>query len=314
MIDPQRLLDWPFPEMVQSYEARDTQLYGLSAGFGADPMDERQLAYVLEDGAWDRPLKTLPTMATVLCRPPQWYKDPAVGFDWRGMVYGEQHVHIHEPLPAAATIRGREKIIGVLDRGEGRGAILIVERRIVDDATGELLAVVSGPVVLRHDGGFGGPSGPLPERVEMPDRPADRKSIIATLPQAALLFRLHGDVNPLHAVPATASAQKFARPILHGFCTLAHACHALVRDYLDFDAGRLAGFGARFSQPVFPGETIIIESWSEGGRVLFRAHVRERNVKVLDGGVALLAGTEAGNGNQDKAPAQAAAPVTGVVA
>ncbi len=304
MIDPARLLEWPFPEVVQSYSANDTILYGLSAGFGADPMDERDLRYVLERDAWGKDLLTLPTMATILCRPPQWYKDPGVGFDWRGMVYGEQHVTVHRPLPAAATVRGHEKIAAVFDRGEGRGAVLIVERHLFDEADGERLATISGPVVLRHDGGFGGASGPLPERVEMPDRLPDQQLRVATLPQAALLFRLHGDVNPLHAVPEAASRQGFARPILHGFATLAHSCAEMVRRLLDHDATRLASFGARFSQPVFPGETIVLDTWREPDRILFRAHVEDRGVKVLDGGVARLvpAGTaQAGHHTQQNA-------------
>jgi len=288
MIDPERLLAWPFPEIRQTYTERDTILYALSAGMGGDPMDERELSFLLEPSAWDRPLQVLPTMATVLCRPPQWYKDPAVGFDWRGMVYGEQHVTLHRPLPAAATLRGAEKITAVFDRGEGRGAILIVERNILDDADGGAVATISGPVVLRHDGGFGGASGPLPERVEMPDRAPDHQLYVPTLPRAALLFRLHGDVNPLHAVPQAAAKQNFVRPILHGFATLAHCCAEMIRTLAGHDAGRLTGFGARFSQPVFPGETIAIAAWNEGDRVLFRAHAQERGVKVLDGGVARI--------------------------
>ena len=296
MIDPQVLLGWPFPEIVQRYEACDTILYALSAGFGADPMNERQLRFVLEEEAWDRSLQAVPTMATILCRPPRWYLDPAVGFDWRGMVYGEQHVHIHRPLPGAGVVRGRERISGVIDRGEGRGAILIVERHIVDDTTGEPIATVSGPVMLRHDGGFGGPSGPLPERVEMPDRQPDFQTEMTTLPQAALLFRMHGDVNPLHAVPDAARAQGFERPILHGFATLGHACHVLLRDRLAYEAQHLRRFGARFSQPFFPGETLLLSTWVEDSRFLFRAHAKERGIKILDGGVAEIRVVPNGDG------------------
>ncbi|CAN5549414.1 hypothetical protein BH09PSE5_BH09PSE5_15870 [soil metagenome] len=111
---------------------------------------------------------------------------------------------------------------------------------------------------------------------------------LGTLPQAALLYRLNADYNPLHADPEIAAAGGFPRPILHGLCTFGVAAHAIVKAVCDYDAARLASINARFSAPVYPGETIDVELWQDGTRVSFRGWVRARNAKVLDNGLATL--------------------------
>jgi acyl dehydratase len=281
-IDYQRLKNWHFPDIEQSYRAKDTILYALGLGFGTDPVDRDQLRFVYEDG-----LKALPSMATVLAYPGQWSKNPETGIDWKQVVHGEQSFVIHKPLPAAATVIGRTAIEEIIDKGAGRGALVYSRRDVRDKETGELLASLNSTSFLRGDGGFGGPSGPTRPVHALPEDAPDIVCDLPTLPQAALIYRLSGDYNPLHADPSVAKAAGFPRPILHGLCTFGVAAHALLRRLCRYDPTRLKRMEARFSAPVFPGETVRTEIWREGrGRAGFRCRLIERDAIVINNGFA----------------------------
>ena len=281
-IDYQRLKNWPFADVEHSYRAKDTILYALGLGLGADPMDRDQLRFVCEDG-----LRALPTMATVLAYPGQFAKNPESGIDWKRVVHGEQSVVIHKPLPAAGTVVGRTVIEEIVDKGAGKGALLYSRRDVREKETGELLASLRSTSFLRGDGGFGGPSGPTPPVHALPERAPDIVCDIATLPQAALIYRLSGDYNPLHADPEIAAMAGFPRPILHGLCTFGVAGHALLRTLCGYDPTRLRRMEARFSAPVFPGETVRTEMWRDGqGRAGFRCRVVARDAVVINNGQA----------------------------
>jgi len=284
-IDYQRLKNWPFPEIEHSYTAKDSMLYALGLGFGADPMDKDQLRFVYEEG-----LRALPTMAVVLAYTGFWAKNPETGIDWRRVLHGEQGLVLHKPLPASGTVIGRTVIDEIIDKGAGKGALLYSHRDIRDKETGELLASIASTSFLRGDGGFGGPAGPTRPVHALPERAPDLAADIATLPQAALIYRLSGDYNPLHADPEIAASAGFPRPILHGLCTFGVAGHALLRTLCGYDPARLKRMQVRFSAPVFPGETIRTEIWREdGGRVAFRSKVLERDLVVLNNGLAEVA-------------------------
>jgi acyl dehydratase len=284
-IDPQALRNWPIPTIEQTYTERDTMLYALGLGFGCDPLDPHQLQYVYEDG-----LKVLPSMAVVLGYPGFWIGDSATGADWRKVLHGEQGFEIFKPLPPKGSVVGRSRVTGLIDKGADKGAVLLSERDVFDQATGELLCRLTSTTMLRGDGGFGGPSGPLPAPHAVPERPADIKLSIKTLPQAALIYRLSGDYNPLHADPAVATKGGFEKPILHGLCTFGVVCRALVEMVCDGEPSRLTRMQVRFSSPVYPGETIVTEAWNDGaGVVSFRARLAERNVVVINNGRAGIA-------------------------
>jgi acyl dehydratase len=201
------------------------------------------------------------------------------------MLHGEQRLVVHHPLPSAGTLVASNRVAGVVDKGAGRGALVYTVRELHDAVTGTLLATQTSTSFCRGDGGFGGPAAPVLEPHPVPAREADAFIDMRTLPQQALLYRLNGDLNPLHAAPAAARVAGFDRPILHGLCTLGVAGHALVRLLCDGDPHRLRALDARFSSPVFPGETIRVSAWHEAdGRAAFRAHVVERGACVLDNG------------------------------
>jgi acyl dehydratase len=284
-INPETLLNWHFPELEHSYAERDTMLYALGLGCGADPLDQGQLQFVYEDG-----LRALPSMAVVLGYPGFWISDPGTGVDWKKVLHGEQDITIFKPLPAAGTVIGRTRVTGVFDKGKEKGAVLVSERDVIDKASGDLLCRLTSTTMMRGDGGFGGSSGPLPAPHPLPDRAPDQTASIATLPQAALIYRLSGDYNPLHADPAVARSGGFDRPILHGLCTFGVVCRALLDMVCGNDPAKLRKMQVRFSSPVYPGETIVTELWKEaGGVVSFRARVAQRDLVVINNGRAEIA-------------------------
>lgn len=286
-IDVGKLKEWPFGSIEHTYTERDTALYALSIGFGADPLDESLLRFCSGPG-----LQAVPSMAAILGYPGQWMRHPDSGIDWVHVVHGEQRIRLHQTLPAAGTVVGRTRVERVVDKGPGKGAVILTSRTVTDAATGDLLAEVEQLNFCRTDGGFSNPGqssdappAPLPG---MPARAADWVCDIASRPETALLYRLSGDMNPLHADPAVARAAGFPRPILHGLATYGMAGHAVLKTGCGCDASRLRTLDARFSAPVYPGETMRVEIWREEGRALFRAKVVERDIIVLNNGQAEL--------------------------
>jgi acyl dehydratase len=286
-IDVATLKRWPFEPLTQAYTHSDTILYALGLGLGQDPLDPLQLRYTYEDG-----LQALPSMAVVLGSPGFFAKDPRTGIDWVKLLHGEQELELHAPLPAEATVVGLTKVTRLVDKGAGKGALMYSEREITDAATGARLATSRSVTFMRGDGGFaaaGQPSDePPPARPATPDTPPDTVFEWTTRPEAALVYRLSGDFNPLHADPKVAAAAGFEAPILHGLCSFGITGWALVSAVCGGDASRLRSIGTRFAAPVYPGETLRVEIWRHGDTVQFRTRVVERDIVVLSHGTATL--------------------------
>jgi acyl dehydratase len=204
-------------------------------------------------------------------------------------VHGEQRVKVFKALPAAATLIAHNQVISLSDKGLGKGAIAHVQRNIYEQRSGDLLAQATQVTFLRGDGGFSQDSGvsdPLPESLPaVPDREPDLEAQAASLPQAALIYRLSGDYNPLHADPKAAREAGFARPILHGLGTFGMAAHAVLKLCCEYDGTRMKAMSARFTAPVYPGETIRFQLWrAHHAGFQLRARVDSRNAVVLDNG------------------------------
>ncbi len=277
----ERVLAHKFGNVVQTYDVRDTLFYALSVGAGGDPVDPVEQRFVFE-----RNLVALPTQSAVLCHPGPWGADPAFEIDLPRILYAQQHMELHRPLPVSGRVRGCEKIVGLVDKGASKGVLMTLRRDLVDDATGEPLATLHATTMLRGDGGCGVTLGSTQAPHAVPDRAPDRRTEFATLPQLALLYRLNGDMNPIHADPDLARKLGFERPILHGLCSYAVAALALIETWCVGDATQLRSLGVRFTAPLYPGETLVVESWGDGSTLSFRALSKERGVKVLDNGVA----------------------------
>ncbi len=282
-IDYERLMARQFPEILTRYGWRDSVLYALGVGLGSDPLSASELHYVYE-----KDLQALPTMAVVLGHPGFWISEPDAGIAFRKVVHGEQSLVIHSQLPPEGALIARNSVEEIVDKGEGRGTILRVRRDLHDETTGALQSTQVMSMFCRDDGGFGGPPGRPAPVVEIPARAADAAVLRRTYPQAALIYRLTGDFNPLHADPEIARGAGFDRPILHGLATFGLAGYALLSACADGQASALREISCRFSAPVFPGETLRTDVWDEAGAVLFRCTAVERNQVVLDRGRAVI--------------------------
>ena len=293
MIDDRAVREWNFGEIVHAYTQRDTMLYalgiGMGMGMGANALNTGQLRFVYESQ-----LQAVPTMAAVLGTPGFWWRDPRAGVDFVKVVHGEQRLQIFKPLPPAATLVAHNKVLAITDKGSGKGAIVTISRTLIDQASKEVLAEGTSVSFLRGDGGFSDKSGvsdPAPESLPpVPEGAPDEVVELASLEQQALIYRLSGDYNALHADPDVAGKAGFERPILHGLCTYGMAAHAVLKAACAYDARRLRGLAVRFTSPVFPGETVRFEMWRRGDAGLhLRARIPARDVTVLNNGVVDLA-------------------------
>ncbi len=279
MLDYDKLKSWKIPDTRQAYSGKDTILYALGIGCGGLPVEQGDLKYVYEDG-----LQAFPSMALVLGYPGFWLQHADVGVDSRRLLHGDETMRLFAPLPSMGAVTGVTRVAEVYDKGQGRDAVLEIERNVVDDASGVLLATLTSSLVLRGGGGFGGPPGPPARVAAVPASPAHYVLDLPTVTQSALIYRLSGDLNPLHADPAVAAAAGFPQPILHGLCTLGMATRAIVRACFAESPAQLHQLGARFSAPLFPGETIRVEIWNGAGQGRFRCRSLERDAVVLTHG------------------------------
>jgi len=273
-----------YPLVEQQVLPRDAMLYALGIGFGENPIDPNQLKFVYE-----KDLRVFPTMAITLCYPGAAARTAAhTGLDMRKALHVFQSFELVAPIPLNRALIGENKITGVFDKGADRCILWTYENHIRDGASGQSICVLNGASMCLIGGGVGGPRGESRPRRKFPSRAPDAMRKIKTLPQAALIYRLSGDYNPFHVDPEMAEQGGFKHPILHGRCTFGIAGRAIVQALCADDALPLSKMEARFSSPVFLGETIRTEIWSEGRQVQFRSYVSERDVMVLDQGYAEL--------------------------
>lgn len=280
-LNAEKLLSLDIPDVEQTYGPRDCILYALGLGFGQDPIDENQLAFVYEKN-----LKVLPTYAVVQGYSAYWLRRDELGITWTHVVHGEHGLILHRPVQPQGTVIGRTRILDIVDKGADRGALVYSQRQIIDKASGDLLATLKQTTFCRADGGFGGASREQPAPHPIPARAPDLICDLPTRPETALIYRLSGDVNPLHADPAFAQAAGYPRPILHGLASFGIAGHALLKSLCGYDPARVKAMSGRFSAPVYPGETIRTEIWRDGDVISFRARVVERDVIAITNGCA----------------------------
>ncbi len=281
-IERDHLLNYRIPAVTQKVTRRDTILYALGIGLGDDPTDPRQLRFLYEQG-----LSALPTITTALAPSVSWMRRPDTGIDPDKVVHAEQSMVLHRALPVEGTFLSECRVLDVLDKGPGRGAVIHQERLIYDDR-GQLISTLRHTNFYLGGGGFGGPPGPAMLPFVPPNRAPDIVDLRRTLPQAALIYRLSGDYEPMHADPSIAAKMGFSRPILHGLCTFGIAGYSLLARCCDFDPTRLRSMEVRFTAPVLPGETLLTEIWRMPDGAVFRSRVAERDIIVLDRGYATL--------------------------
>jgi acyl dehydratase len=217
----------------------------------------------------------------------RWFCDPRSGVELAQVFHGEQELEIHRSLPPSGEVVGRMSIDAIYDKGAGSHAVVVQSRTLHDSETNSLLATARATLVVRGAGGFGGRESRLPTVRPTPACSADLRVVLQTRKDQAAVYRVSGDLNPLHIDPAAARRSGLDQPVLHGLCTYAMAGRAIVRAVCGGDHRRLRFLGTRFVAPIFPGETLNFEIWRAGeGLALFRACVQERQVTVLGNGIA----------------------------
>jgi len=277
--------------MLFDWTDRDTLLYALGVGAGID-----DLAFTTEN-SHDIPQQVLPTYAVICC--PAFGAAGKIGkFNWAMLLHGSQGIRLHAPLPPAGKLSVVTEVTDIQDKGEGKNAVVMLHGRGSDPDSGKLIAETTTTFVVRGAGGFGGERGEKPAAPEIPDREPDARIDLPTREDQALLYRLSGDRNPLHSDPWFAKEMAgFPTPILHGLCTYGVSGRALVAELGGGVAANITSIAARFSKPVFPGETLSTVIWrTEPGKAVFRTEVagssegEDARVVLDDGAVEYVAG------------------------
>ena len=271
-IDPDVALAAP-PRIDQfSWTSSDVLLYHLALGAGDPPTDARELRY-----AYEKDLHVLPSFGiiapTVHVTEPPKVESPGISIDLQTVVHGSQRIDVPGPIPTSGTATLSTKVIAVHDKGS---AAVIVNESTATTADGTLLWKGTSSIFARGAGGFGGDRGPSTSS-GAPERSPDHVIVTPTTPSQALLYRLLGDRNPLHADPEFAAGAGFPAPILHGLCTYGLVCKAVIDSVLDGDVARVAAYGGRFAGVVYPGETLRTSVWDEDGTLLIATSVDERD-------------------------------------
>ncbi|KAF8022638.1 hypothetical protein BT93_F0220 [Corymbia citriodora subsp. variegata] len=294
--DPQLLLSHRFPEVAFAYTERDAALYALGIGAcGRDPLDADELKYVYHENG-QQFIKVLPTFAALfsLQSMPDILQLPGLQCDPRLLLHGQQYIELYKPFPSSAHLQHKVSLAGLHDKG--KAAVLEVETKSFDQASGELLCMNRLTVYLRGAGGFSKSTEPFsysnypPNQARAVKIPKEKPFSVfedCTQPSQALLYRLSGDYNPLHSDPMIAKVAGFSRPILHGLCTMGFAARAIIKCICKGDPDMVKSISARFLLHVYPGETLATEMWVEGSRVIYQTRVKERNRVVLSGFVEL---------------------------
>jgi acyl dehydratase len=280
-LDVAKLRAYRIPSLKAHYDARDAIIYALGCGAGLGEIDETDLLY-------EKRLKTLPTMAVVLGRGDLWCMDPDTGLDWPQILHAGQRFTLHQPMAAQGSVSTESEILEISDKGPGKPALIAARRRVFDPVGG-LIADIEEVWIVRGAGGFGGERAfNFMQPDPMPDRAPELSLTLPTAKNQALLYRLSGDLNPLHVEPEVSRLGGFDRPVLHGLSTMGLACRALTHRVCGGDPSLITDMSVRFTAPVWPGETIRTDVWTGGDRIRFRAVAVERGDIVLDEGSASL--------------------------
>lgn len=263
------------------YDEKDLVLYAL--GVGAGP-DELSVVYERnESGFYALPtFGVVPALNALFQTVMEGHTVPGLNYGLERILHGEQSLELCRPLPTSAKLKHRSRISQILDKG--KNAVVVTHIDTFDAESGELLVKNDVSMVVRGAGGWGGDRGPSGEAQQVPDRAPDAVATMKTAPQQALLYRLSGDWNPLHADPQFAALFGFERPVLHGLCTFGFAGRAVINALAQGDASALKTFHVRFADSMFPGETLRVEMWKVENRVVLRALAVERNKVVLSHG------------------------------
>ncbi|MDB4993501.1 MAG: Oxidoreductase, short chain dehydrogenase/reductase family protein [Myxococcaceae bacterium] len=283
-IDVDAAMSAEIPVLTSKYDERDLSIYALGVGAANDPTDDQELQLVYEmHGNGFKALPTfgvVPALNAMLAMAKEGKQPPGLNYGFDRILHGEQYTEIKRPLPPKATLTHKSRIKDIFDKG--KNALVVTETRSYDE-NGEELIVNEITTFVRGAGGWGGDRGPSTDINVAPDRKPDAVIEEKIPANQALLYRLSGDWNPLHADPNFAGAFGFSKPILHGLCTFGYAGRHVIKAFAPKgDPSYFKSIKTRFADSVFPGETIITEMWKESDqKIIFRCKVKERDKTVI---------------------------------
>jgi 3-hydroxyacyl-CoA dehydrogenase/3a,7a,12a-trihydroxy-5b-cholest-24-enoyl-CoA hydratase len=306
-IDVDLALGAELPEATTEYGPREVSLYALGVGAAKDPLDPKELNLVYEmSGEGFHVLPTfgvVPALGAVIKLAAEGRQAPGLNYGFERVLHGEQYTEIKRPLPTSAKLRHKAYIKDIFDKGKNA---LVITAITSYDENGDELVYNELTTFVRGAGGWGGERGPSAEVNVPPERAPDAVVEEKTDPNQALLYRLSGDINPLHADPSFARGFGFDKPILHGLCTFGFAGRHIIKAFAGGDPRKFKSIKVRFAESVFPGETLITEMWKESGtRIVFRTRVKERD-KVVISNAAVELYTEIPKPKAKAAPAASA--------
>ncbi len=261
--------------IVKRYDWRDIALYALALGAG-----EADLGYVLNDPA----PKVLPTFGVIPAFEPVFEAARATRADLVQLLHTSQRTELVKPFPAEGELRTSARIRGIWDMKVG--ALMIVDTETEVD--GSLACRTSWQMLVRGAGGFGGERPPGGLRTRAPkDKAPDFEVEVLTSRNQALLYRLTGDINPIHSHPETAKLAGFDRPILHGLCTYGIGGRMALKHLAGDDPSRFRAFETKFSKVVMPGDTLIVRGYklAEPGQAAITVTVKETGVEAIANGL-----------------------------
>jgi 3-hydroxyacyl-CoA dehydrogenase/3a,7a,12a-trihydroxy-5b-cholest-24-enoyl-CoA hydratase len=278
-IDVDAALGFKYPEMEMKYDERDVSLYALGVGAAKDPTDEKELALVYEMSG--KGMKVLPSFGVVpainmvFTQAKSGVNAPGLNFGLDRVLHGEQYTEIKRPLPRSGKLTTKAVIKNIYDKG--KNALVVTEFTSYDE-NGDELIKNELTTFVRGAGGWGGDRGPSADVNTPPDRAPDKVIEDKTSENQALLYRLSGDWNPLHADPGFAKAFGFQKPILHGLCSFGFATRHVAAAFApEGNPDYVRSIKARFASTVLPGETLVTEMWKEGDtKIIFRTKIKER--------------------------------------
>jgi acyl dehydratase len=287
-IDPNAIGAVTEPTLFE-WTDRDTMLYALGVGAGTE-----ELSFTTEN-SHGITQQVLPTYAVICC--PAFGAAAKIGtFNWAMLLHGSQAIRLHAPLPPAGKLSVVSEVVDIQDKGEGKNAIVVLRGRGTDPDSQTLVAETLTTLVIRGAGGFGGEPGQRPAAPEFPDGEPDARIPLPTREDLPLIYRLSGDRNPLHSDPWFAREMAgFPKPIMHGLCTYGVSGRALVAELGKGDAAKVTAIAARFTSPVFPGETLTTLIWrTEPGKAVYRTEASgadggDARIVLDDGAVEYVA-------------------------
>jgi acyl dehydratase len=275
----------------RSWGYRDSLLYAVGIGAGAEDPVGSELEFTTNNSKGIEQ-RTFPTQGVVIGG-----SGGALGkvgeIDWGRVLHGSQGVTLHQPIPVSGTVVIEESVSGIWDKGEGKNAIIETESKVSLKETHEPLFDLRFSIVVRGSGGFGGEEGNTAPQVHAPDASPDHEVTYQTRTDQALTYRLSGDYNPLHSDPWFATELGgFPKPILHGLCTYGFTGRALLHQLCDGDPSSFKSMDSRFSSPVYPGDSLTVQMWVEGGQAIYRTVAQKDTPEervVIDNGLCLFA-------------------------